>query len=225
MKLAIRAQRKALDRQLKRELAQLAEFAGKDLKSPAMKAALDRAMERVGSESDRMNRLVGDMLSSVRRHDHLEHVDVRDVCASVVDDLRAAHPDRSIGFESGDKPIVVMAGRDRLHQAVLNLGSNACHHTPVETRVDVRAFMVDGTAVIEVSDDGPGIPVAELDAIFRPFVRGDASRSRRSHDGAGLGLAIVQRVADEHGGRVRVDSQVGEGAAFRIELPIATPPS
>lgn len=185
--------------------------------------AVDRAMERIGSESERLQRLVTEMLQVVREPVDVTEVDVADVCATVVADLSAAHPQRDIALVVRDAaPLIVAGDANRLHQAVLNLGANACQHT--EAHVGVEVMVTGGPDAVEVavSDQGAGVDPGLADELFRPFFRGDDSRSRAAHDGAGLGLAIVRRIAEEHGGTVELDDANGSGATFRLRLPTST---
>ena len=186
--------------------------------------ALDRAMARIGSESERMHRLVVDMLQVVREPSAAEAVDIANVVSGVADDLRAAFPERSIQLDHIDDA-VVLGDAGRLHQAVLNLGANACAHTPVGTPIDLSVRRKGTAVTIAVADHGPGVAADEADSIFKPFTRGDASRSRREHDGAGLGLAIVARVVEEHSGRVDISETPGGGATFTMQLPVLGPDS
>lgn len=106
--------------------------------------------------------------------------------------------------------------RARLTQAVANLVDNAVKYTPAGGRVRVSAAPAAGGPVIEVSDTGAGIPPDELPRIWERLFRGDRSRSER---GLGLGLSLVKAIAEAHGGRVEVESEVGRGSTFRIHLP------
>jgi two-component system, OmpR family, sensor kinase len=115
---------------------------------------------------------------------------------------------------------VVLGDRDRLRQAVDNLLSNVRAHTPPATPARVRLGRADGLAWVEVSDSGPGLSPEQSEHVFERFYRADTSRSRAS-GGAGLGLSIVAAVARAHGGRVSAVSAPGEGATFRLELPLA----
>ncbi len=185
---------------------------------------LDRAMARVGSESERMHRLVVDMLQVVRESTMPEPVEIGPVVQGVSDDLQAAFPGRSIRLGQLDDAIV-FGDAGRLHQAVLNLGANACAHTPSDVDIDIQVTRNGTAVIIDVIDHGPGVPAREAASIFKPFTRGDASRSRREHDGAGLGLAIVASVVDEHSGTVDVRETPGGGATFSISLPLFRPSS
>ncbi|MEM9892071.1 MAG: HAMP domain-containing sensor histidine kinase [Actinomycetota bacterium] len=182
---------------------------------------VDRAMARVGSESERLHRLVVELLHLVKDEHVAQEVDVGAVASAVVHDVRAAHPGRAIGLSVPTDPLVVVGDPHRLHQAVLNLVANACHHTPAEVAVDVIVAPSDDRAEIRVVDHGPGVDPEVADELFLPFTRGDASRSRRSHDGAGLGLALVRRIAEQHLGRASVGPTEGGGATFVLSLPVA----
>jgi len=95
-------------------------------------------------------------------------------------------------------------------------------HTPEGTETTVTVAERDGEAVIEVSDNGPGIPAADVGRLFERFYRADPSRARSS-GGAGLGLAIVASIVAAHGGRVAALENEPHGVTFRVTLPIPTP--
>ncbi len=138
-------------------------------------------------------------------------------------DARVAAPDHRWQLELPDEPVIVRGDDLRLHQVLANLLSNAARHTPAGTVVTVALTAGDGaTAVVSVTDNGPGIPPELLPDIFERFVRGDSSRSRAAGS-SGLGLAIVHAVAVAHGGRAAVESQPGE-TRFTITLPLAGGP-
>jgi signal transduction histidine kinase len=114
--------------------------------------------------------------------------------------------------------VQVRGDRHQLAQAVRNLVDNAVRHAVARVDLDVRR---DGAqAVIEVADDGSGIPAELRERVFDRFVRLDDSRARTA-GGSGLGLAIVREVVTAHGGTVVIDDSPTGGALFRIRLPIA----
>jgi two-component system, OmpR family, sensor kinase len=115
---------------------------------------------------------------------------------------------------------VVEAPGDELHRLVLNLIQNALVHTPPGTAVDARARRDGDDVVIEVSDEGPGVPEEMRAQIFDRFVRGDGDRARTG-SGSGLGLAIVRAVAESLGGSVALDSGEAGGARFTVRIPAA----
>ena len=119
-----------------------------------------------------------------------------------------------IRFAAEAEP-TVLGDAARLEQAVLNLLTNAIAHAANADRVDVRLRQAGETAEIEVRDDGPGIPEAELAGIFERFHQGP-----RTMSGLGLGLYIAREIASGHGGTIDVQSIEGEGTTFTIRLPV-----
>ena len=118
---------------------------------------------------------------------------------------------------SGELPSVV-GDVSSLQQILQNLLDNAVHYTPGGGRISIRAAVAGPEVVISVSDTGPGIPQTEQARIFERFYRADAGRSRLE-GGTGLGLSIAKHLAEAHGGRIQVRSEVGQGATFSIHLP------
>jgi two-component system OmpR family sensor kinase len=114
----------------------------------------------------------------------------------------------------------------RLRQVAGNLLANARIHTPEGTGVHVRVRSFDGQAILEVADEGPGLPPGEEGLVFERFYRADAARARTgASQGTGLGLSIVAAIVAAHGGRVSAGSPPnGRGAYFMVALPIAPPP-
>ncbi|MCX4765606.1 HAMP domain-containing histidine kinase [Streptomyces sp. NBC_01275] len=189
------------------------------------------AWRRVTAESARMTGLVEDLLLLARLDEgrplHSAEVDLASLVAEAVWDARAAGSGHDWQLELClDSPPLVLGDQARLHQVVANLLANARVHTPVGTRVvavvETRGGangMADGTCVIRVRDDGPGIPPALLPTVFERFTRADASRARATTgSGAGLGLAIASAITTAHGGRIDVQSEPGR-TEFTIELP------
>ena len=180
------------------------------------------ALGRIESEATRMTALVEDLLLLARldagRPLAEEPMDLSPLVVDAVSDARAAGPDHRWRLELPDEPAVVRADPARLHQVLANLLANARSHTPPGTAVTARVLGRDGVRIVEVEDDGPGIPADLLPHVFGRFARGDASRSRGDGGGSGLGLAIAHAVVTAHGGRIAVDSRPGR-TVFRVELP------
>ena len=105
-----------------------------------------------------------------------------------------------------------------MRQILANLTDNALRHTPGGTPIEIAVGNVNGHAVLEVRDHGPGVPPEDADRIFGRFFRLDTSRSRAS-GGSGLGLAIVAAIASAHGGTTRAAETPGGGLTIRITLP------
>ncbi len=185
-------------------------------------AGLQRAMKRIGGESERLTDLVNDLLNLVRPSDtaNWEEVDLAAIVSAVVYDLRAAHPSHPITHDIESHSSFVVSGDPaRLHQAVLNLAANACQHTASGTPVELQLARDATAVVVRIVDHGDGIDADAAEGLFAAFARGDESRSRRSHDGAGLGLALVRRIAERHRGTIAVESTPGGGATFCLRIP------
>jgi hypothetical protein len=113
---------------------------------------------------------------------------------------------------------------DRIRQILVNLITNAHEYSPERASIQVSARVTDNAVVIDVTDNGPGIPPAQVEHIFERFVRGDAGLTQRV-GGTGLGLAISKSLVELHGGTIAVDSEVGRGSTFRVVLPLSPPGS
>ena len=182
------------------------------------------AMRRIEEESARMGVLVDDLLLLARldqgRPLERRPVDLAVVAADAVLDARAVEPDRPITLE-GSGHAVVLGDELRLRQVAGNLLANARQHTPPTAAVRVGVRQENGSVVLEVADQGPGLFPEEAAKVFERFYRADLSRNR-NQGGTGLGLSIVAAVAEAHGGHARVESVPGHGARFWVELPPAT---
>ncbi len=198
-------------------------YAGNMLEEPG---ALDRAMGRIGDESKRLSVLVTDMLALAREaptSEAAERFDPGEIVRSVVADLKAAHPEIPIGLEiASEMNCEVLGHAHGLHQAILNVGSNACQHTAPEAGIQFDVTTDETCMFIKVTDHGPGVDPAEIDNIFLPFYRPQTSRGRDGRGGAGLGLAITQQVIDRFDGTVAVEATPGGGATFTLVVPLAT---
>jgi PAS domain S-box-containing protein len=141
---------------------------------------------------------------------HREPIELGTYLRTLRADLTPVLGDHRVEVEADG--VTVVADRLGLERILRNLLVNAVRHTPPGTQIRVRAAEVDGAAVIEVEDDGEGIPASLLPHIFDRFESG--------HDGGtGLGLSIVRSYVELHGGEISVDSTAGEGTTFRILLP------
>lgn len=176
-------------------------------------------------ETQRLSRLIDDLrLLSLADSGQLtltlEEVDVRRLTATVVNrlmPLAEAHGVKLVD-DAPPQPLIIIADRDRVQQALTNLVANGVRHTPVGGRVRVTAVQEIQTVHLSVIDSGPGISPADLPYVFDRFWRGDKSRSRHS-GGSGLGLAIVKQIAQLHHGQVTALSPNNSGAIFTLSLP------
>jgi two-component system OmpR family sensor kinase len=179
-------------------------------------------MSGISRESERMTVLVDDLLLLARLDEGrpltLKPVQLDEVVSEAVETAHMVDPARPI--DAVVDPVRVLGDRDRLRQVVDNLLANVRAHTPATAPAEVRLAQVDGMARLEVTDSGPGMAAEQSEHIFERFYRADQSRSRAS-GGAGLGLSIVAAVTEAHGGRVSVVSTPGDGATFRVEIPLA----
>jgi signal transduction histidine kinase len=117
---------------------------------------------------------------------------------------------------------LVDADADRIRQILVNLVTNAHEYSPERASISVSARVADAEVQIDVTDNGPGIPPAQVEHIFERFVRGDAGLTQRV-GGTGLGLAISKSLVDLHGGTLLVDSVVDRGSTFTVRLPLSAP--
>jgi two-component system sensor histidine kinase TrcS len=183
------------------------------------------ALTRIESESRRMSSLVADMLLLSRLDEgrglNLEALDVCALVADAVNDIAVTAPGHHLTADLPQDPVWVHGDRERLHQLIGNLLSNACTHTPAGVTVTATIHQPSGdpTGTIEliVCDDGPGIPPALIPEIFGRFVRADTARARGVNS-TGLGLAIVASITEAHGGTIEASSRPG-ATRFVVRLP------
>ena len=196
-------------------------------------------LKRIEDEAARMGLLVEDLLLLARLDEerplNLVPVDLRVVAADAVTAARAVAPDRKITLDvvRGAHPPFVVGDEARLRQVIGNLMTNALTHTPPGTAVTLRVCVEGDHVGLEVRDNGPGLTPEQAERVFERFYRVDRARTRRAertgaatayaftpHSGSGLGLAIVAALVAAHDGTVEVDSVPGEGAAFKVRLPL-----
>ena len=179
------------------------------------------AMRRIEEQSTRMTRLVDDLLQLAHLDEEqplqIGEVDLTRLVSMAVREAREAG---GLTIISTLEPGVVVDGDElRLRQITDNLLTNIRIHTPDGTRAHVTLRTDNGQAVLEVRDNGPGIPAEHTAHVFERFYRADASRSREA-GGSGLGLAIVASAIQAHGGRVHLETGNDGGAVFRAHLPL-----
>jgi two-component system, OmpR family, sensor kinase len=195
---------------------------------------LDRIMQRVEKEAARMGLLVEDLLLLARLDQQRPMaqlpVDMLSLAADAVHDARLLAPSRTIGLsvQPGAAPIVI-GDEPRLRQVIGNLMSNALNHTPdgvpIEVSVGTGTLELKGgdpvpAVILDVTDQGPGMTQEQARRVFERFYRADQARTRAT-GGSGLGLAIVASLVAAQGGTASVKTAEGQGATFRIALPLA----
>ena len=184
----------------------------------------DMVIDKIEEESGRMQLLVEDLLALTRaegtRLDR-KAVDMQKVVDSATASARAAYPERSIEVDNQCvRPPMVNGDPDRLHQVLMNLINNAFKHGGSDVDVTITLRENLDRIVIEVADNGRGMAEEDAARIFDRFYRADASRHRAGGGGSGLGLAITKSLIEQHEGTITVDTAPGEGATFKISLPL-----
>jgi two-component system OmpR family sensor kinase len=187
---------------------------------------LPTLLRRVEDEASRMSSLVEDLLTLARLQAEddaapvlaREPVEVLTIALDVVDASALTHPDRHVELLFESSPVVT-GDANRIHRVLSNLVTNALKYTSGDVEVGVS----DGaTVVLEVRDQGPGLSEADAKHVFERFYRADSSRTRAS-GGTGLGLAIVNELVRLMGGTITLETGLGRGSTFRVELPCETP--
>jgi len=186
-------------------------------------AAMDVALETMSREADRMRELVLDLLTLARldaqRPMEPAPLDLGRAVDAVLDEGVPGMPAQLERATHGGAPVTAMADRNAMATIARNLLSNACKYAPGAAQHWTVAAE-NGWAVLRVRDQGPGIPAADLPHVFERFYRGEKTRAREE-GGSGLGLSIVQGLAQAMGGGVSVQSVEGGGTTFTVWLPLA----
>lgn len=186
-------------------------------------------VQKIITGVESMSRLVNNLLDLGRIEAgvglQVERVAVLDILDAVVDTLRLQAEQKEIQLRvevADDLPKLMEADRALLQQAIYNLVENAIKYTPYKGSVTLRAKSRGVALQFEVQDTGIGIAPADQPRLFEKFFRG-SQREARAQRGSGLGLAIVRSVVERHGGKVWVESVLGQGSTFYVVIPIAQP--
>jgi len=190
---------------------------------------MDTHLNRIQREAERLNELIGQLLTlssmeAVESVDRFERVSLNKLLKDILPDAayEAQQREASVSLQE-EGECVVNGRRDLLYRAIENIVRNAIRYTEPRSMVDVRLYRIDDQgsqwAMVEVSDQGPGIPESELESIFRPFYRVDAARSAHT-GGFGVGLAIAERAVKLHDGHLRVFNREEGGATVQIRFPL-----
>jgi signal transduction histidine kinase len=172
--------------------------------------------------TERMSKMVDDMLALARLESPQqldERVDIGEVANEIADEFTAVAQSHDVVLRRSISDGIFVAGdRYALKRALANLAQNALRYSPAESSITIAAGSKDGWVWTAVEDQGPGIAPEHRHQVFERFWRADKSRSR-SLGGSGLGLSIVQQVAQAHSGLVKLSSEVGRGSTFVIWIP------
>lgn len=186
-------------------------------------------LEATLEETHTLSRLVDDLHTLAQAEAgqlplQMAPVDVSELLADVQTGFggQASVKEIDLAVTIQDKPAALTIEGDagRLDQVLSNLVANALRHTKAGGSVSLKAARQNGRVHIQVSDTGEGIPPQDLPYIFSRFWRGDRSRTRGDGAGGGLGLAITKQLVEAHQGRIEVESTVGRGTTFTIQLPL-----
>jgi PAS domain S-box-containing protein len=187
------------------------------------------AVRRVGANSSRLLSLIDDLLTLSRLQDGglgmIDRVvDLRKViaagCAVVAPELERRSLELAV--ELPEEPVPFLGDRDMLERVVINLVGNAVKFTPEEGRVVVSLQVGREWLVLEVADNGIGIPRHEQEQLFTRFFRSSLAQEH-AIPGSGLGLSIARAIVEHHGGSMAVDSEAGLGTTFEVRLPVLAP--
>lgn len=185
--------------------------------------ARNKALSMLKEGIKRADRLINQLLTMTRldpenRSKSLLPLDLHALAQSVVEELSPIAAKKNIEIKAnGNSPVIVVGNEDALRLLINNLCDNAIRYTQDSGHIQINTSVEHDKAEIEVSDDGPGIPETERERIFERFYRAEGTRTI---PGTGIGLAIVRRVAEIHGGHPYVSTGInGKGASFRIEFP------
>jgi heavy metal sensor kinase len=202
-----------------------------ELESLAQDARLARdTREALGSVLEEVGRLaeIVESLFALSRLDageaggEWQHFDLGELAATTAEQMSLLATDKNIRVDCHSSPGVTVAGdRARLKQVIVNLLDNAIKYTPNGGRIALSVRSEGSHAVLDVTDNGIGIPAEALPHVFQRFYRVDGSRTRLQ-GGAGLGLSIVRSICAAHGAEVEVLSTPGRGSTFRVRAPLAT---
>jgi PAS domain S-box-containing protein len=195
------------------------------LQMPLDEEQRGRQLQVIQRSAERMNRLIQDLLDVARLHAgqklalEPQPLDLAPVLTEACESFQPQVREKNQRLEclvASDLP-PVRADRDRLMQVLSNLIGNAVKFTPGQGRIAVEAKPVEGEMRLTVTDTGPGIPADDLGSIFDPYWQARTT----ARLGAGLGLPIAKAVVESHGGRIWVESRLGEGSTFTFTLPLA----
>lgn len=225
----VRAAARALNRMRERirslidDRTQMLAAVSHDLRTPITRLRLrcefiedEATRTQILDELSHMGAMVESVLYFLRdgqRREVATSIDLATSLQTICDQF--ADTGHDVSYDGPDH-VVIRAYADELHRAIANLIDNAVRHGG---KADIRVTAALSAVTIAVEDDGPGIPDADKEAMFKPFVRGDAARGMNSQSGFGLGLSIARTVVEAHGGTLRLRDRTPRGLIAEITLP------
>jgi signal transduction histidine kinase len=187
-----------------------------------------KSLETISQESAYMSSVIGKLLFLARSDAgkeqlNFEDVDLKELITGLSANIETLAIDKGIKFTVDAKENLIVNGdKVKLRQLFINILENAVRYTPTGGNISVLLEKKDSNAVTAISDTGIGIPPEHLPHIFERFYRVDKARSR-ADGGVGLGMAIAKYIADSHGGKIEVESQVGKGTTITVTIPLKNP--
>jgi len=184
-----------------------------------------QSLETISEESGRMSSLIEQLLTLARvdagkEQWNFTEVNLGEVITNLSTDVEVLCQEKGLSCQLGQTQDLVIKGDEaRLRELFMNLLDNAIRYTPAPGTVSVSLRREGQMAVVAITDTGVGIPPEDIPFIFERFYRVDKARSR-AEGGSGLGLAICRHIAEAHGGKIEVESQVGVGSTFSVWLPL-----
>jgi two-component system NtrC family sensor kinase len=228
-------------KQIDRMRSQLLGTAAHDLKNPlnAIRLGADllsdapfseqqrKALDMMQRATESMTNLITGLLETIRVESTanvlFEPCNINDLVRRAIEDLRplADAQKHTLEYEAPDESLLIMGDPNRLNSVMSNLLSNAIKFTDPGGRIQVRVRWNDDEVIVSVADNGPGITEDELPRVFEHLFRGRAAVRDPNNpiEGTGLGLALAKTVIEQHGGRLWVESKVGQGSTFLFALP------
>ncbi len=176
----------------------------------------------------RLNRMISELLDLERMKSgqmglNLSRININTILEEVAEHMVLVTPNHMLHLDIDDTLPSFEGDYDKLMQLVTNLFSNAITYSPTHSKISLKSWYEGNMIHVSLHDQRIGIPQDSLEAIFAPYSRLSASRTRYVQ-GAGLGLAIAQQIVQMHGGSIRVESDQGHGSTFHVMLPISGKP-
>lgn len=184
-----------------------------------------RFLETIHHETDRMTRLVSDLLTLSRLDNgvklNLKYSRLEPILSGVAEKLQfeANHKNQTVTYSPINEIPIIPIDEDKMEQVLINIISNAIKYTQENGEIQIFSSYISDKAIIRVKDNGIGIAKEHLSRIFERFYRVDKARSR-DQGGTGLGLAIAKEIVNAHAGEIKIRSEVGEGTEIIITIPV-----